>query len=78
MNPFFMSCLLAGVGLSAVAGERIIFSSRDGRQVQFDYSRSVRLLPPRPADVALAPLAVPVTHRRSHRYSREGPGLSRL
>jgi len=46
MTPFLLGCLLAGFGFSAVAGEQIIFSSRDGRKVVFDYSRSVRLLPP--------------------------------
>ncbi|MGB0580289.1 MAG: hypothetical protein ACPGVU_11355 [Limisphaerales bacterium] len=50
MYRFSLGCLVAGVGLSAAAGERIIFSSRDGRQVEFDYSRSVRLLPPEVAE----------------------------
>lgn len=37
---------VAGTCLPALAGEQIIFSNRAGRKVVFDYSRSVRLLPP--------------------------------
>lgn len=41
--------LLSAVGLTAVqasAGERILFSGRNGQAISFDFSRQVQLLPP--------------------------------